>query len=94
MKHFTILEEETGGEYEIMIGTINNTTEDSQGKLTFATRLQRALEEHFDAMVRPPEIPDLFDGSGYWDFLVDVEDLDEEDRWLTYTIRIIETWIY
>jgi hypothetical protein len=86
MKHFTVIELGEDSESP-MIGTIDNVTDNKVGKQLFIERLSKALGEHFDAHVELPEIPDLFTGSPYEDFLVNIDGLE-------YEIRILETWIY
>lgn len=86
MKHFTVIE--LGDNESPMIGTIDNVTDNKIGKQLFIERLTKAICEHYDVVdVELTEIPDLFAGSPYEDFLVNIDGLE-------YEIRILETWIY
>jgi len=83
MKNFTILENNTDAESP-MVGTINNV-HTMEG---FESRFSQALKEHFDAInIIGYDLPDLFDGSPYYDVVVEVDGI-------FYEVRILETWNY
>jgi hypothetical protein len=85
MKHFTILEV-TDSESQ-MIGTILNVTDDASIG-NFKSRLLTAIQVHFDTDdYRHDEIPDMFSGSPYDDFGIEIDGMN-------YEIRIMETWNY
>jgi hypothetical protein len=86
MKHFTILEV-TDSESQ-MIGTILNVTDDADSIGNFKSRLLTAIQVHFDTDdYRHDEIPDMFSGSPYDDFGIEIDGMN-------YEIRIMETWNY
>ena len=87
MKHFTLIELGSDAESP-MIGTIDNITDDKQGKESFKERFLYAVGEHFDLDdFNYDEIPDLFYGNPYEDLMIEADGINHE-------IRILETWIY
>lgn len=88
MKHYTILELGTDTESP-MIGTIDNVTNNPQGRDSFRERLFTAVGEHFDitneGLIIPPV--ELGTGSSYDDYIIEVDGVD-------FGIRVMETWVY
>lgn len=87
-KHFTLLE--IGADAESpMIGTITSVNNNSLGLSFFKNRIKTALQNHFDYtdIKLPNELPDMFAGTPYEDFVIEIEGIP-------YTIRILETWTY
>lgn len=83
MKHFTLLE--LGADSESpMIGTLHDVADMED----FARRFPLALREHFDVKeFTCGHIPNLFCGTPYEDFSIEIEGHYHD-------IRVLETWSY
>ena len=92
MKHYTITDLSDDVECPI-IGTIINVTNSKQGTNRFIERLQKSLENFYDADVRLGDVPELHTGAQWDDMSVHVAVPSHPDRNI-YKIRITETWIY